>query len=85
MPEQEADRRRTNFDDVNQSLTALGATTEAMRCLQCTKPKCMAGCPVGVKVKDFVDLIVQGDYLGAAAKIRGSNKKGDKSNFSWLA
>ncbi len=33
----------------------------------------MAGCPVGVKVKDFIQLIVAGDYLGAAAKIREDN------------
>ncbi len=73
MPEQDADRRRANFEEVNQGLTVLGATTEALRCLQCTSPKCMAGCPVGVKVKDFVDLIVQGNYLAAAAKIREDN------------
>jgi glutamate synthase (NADPH/NADH) small chain len=33
----------------------------------------MAGCPVGVKVKDFVELVVAGDFLGAAAKIREDN------------
>ena len=73
MPEQEADRRRTNFEEVNLGLTVVGAATEAVRCLQCTSPKCMAGCPVGVKVKDFVELITAGDYLGAAAKIREDN------------
>ena len=73
MPEQEADRRRTNFEEVNLGLTVVGAATEAVRCLQCTSPKCMAGCPVGVKVKDFVELIAAGDYLGAAAKIREDN------------
>ena len=73
MPEQDADRRRRNFEEVNQGLTVLGATTEALRCLQCTTPKCIAGCPVGVKVKDFVALIVAGDYLKAAAKIREDN------------
>ena len=62
-----------NFEEVNQGLTVLGATTEAMRCLQCTSPKCMAGCPVGVKVKDFVELIVAGEYLKAASKIREDN------------
>jgi glutamate synthase (NADPH/NADH) small chain len=73
MLEQEPDRRRRNFEEVNRGLTVLGATTEALRCLQCTSPKCMAGCPVGVKVKDFVALVVQGDYLAAAAKIREDN------------
>ncbi|QEH37460.1 Glutamate synthase [NADPH] small chain [Aquisphaera giovannonii] len=73
MPEQDAGLRRSNFEEVNQGLTVLGATTEALRCLQCASPKCMAGCPVGVKVKDFVELIVEGDYLRAAAKIREDN------------
>lgn len=73
MPEQDAGRRRTNFDEVNLGLTVLGATTEALRCLQCVKPKCIEGCPVGVNVKAFVDLITAGDFLGAAAKIREDN------------
>ncbi|MBV8487700.1 MAG: NADPH-dependent glutamate synthase [Planctomycetaceae bacterium] len=73
MPEQDPALRRANFEEVNLGLTALGATTEAIRCLQCTSPHCMEGCPVGVKVKDFVDLIVAGDYLKAAAKIREDN------------
>jgi glutamate synthase (NADPH/NADH) small chain len=73
MVEQPPELRRTNFEEVNQGLTVLGASTEALRCLQCTSPKCMVGCPVGVKVKEFVDLIVHGDFLGAAAKIREDN------------
>jgi glutamate synthase (NADPH/NADH) small chain len=73
MPEQDAALRRANFEEVNKGLTTIGATTEALRCLQCTSPKCMVGCPVGVKIRDFVDLIVAGDYLKAAAKIREDN------------
>ena len=44
-----------------------------MRCLECAKPICVEDCPVGVKVKEFVQLIVAGEYLGAAAKIREDN------------
>ncbi|WP_169977287.1 NADPH-dependent glutamate synthase [Tautonia rosea] len=73
MPEQEADLRRHTFTEVNQGLTVLGATTEALRCLECAKPVCMTGCPVGVKIRDFVELITAGDYLGAASKIREDN------------
>ncbi|MEW4570009.1 NADPH-dependent glutamate synthase [Tautonia sp. JC769] len=73
MPEQEADLRRHNFAEVNRGLTVLGATTEALRCLECAKPACVAGCPVGVKIRDFVELITAGDYLGAASKIREDN------------
>jgi glutamate synthase (NADPH/NADH) small chain len=44
-----------------------------LRCLECAKPTCVSSCPVGVKVKEFVQLIVAGDYLAAAAKIREDN------------
>ena len=74
MPEQAAERRRRNFEEVNQGLTVLGATTEAMRCLQCTTPKCMAGCPVGVKVKDFVELDRRGRLPGG----RGQDPRGQR-------
>jgi glutamate synthase (NADPH/NADH) small chain len=73
MPEQPPDERRANFAEVNQGLTVLGATTEAMRCLECAKPQCMSGCPVSVNIREFVRLVSSGDYLGAAAKIREDN------------
>ena len=73
MPEQEPDARRSNFAEVNQGLTLLGATTEALRCLECAQPKCEHGCPVHVKIREFIDLISDGDFLAAAAKIREDN------------
>lgn len=73
MPEQPAELRRANFAEVNQGLTVLGATTEAMRCLECVKPHCVDGCPVHVNIREFVQLICDGDYLSAAAKIREDN------------
>jgi glutamate synthase (NADPH/NADH) small chain len=73
MPEEPPEERRSNFREVNRGLTVLGATTEAMRCLECAKPHCMDGCPVHVNIREFVHLVSQGDYLGAAAKIREDN------------
>jgi len=73
MPEQPAKERRRTFTEVNQGLTVLGATTEAMRCLECAKPQCVTGCPVNVNIREFVQLITAGDYLKAAAKIREDN------------
>src|SRR6266545_3383884 len=73
MPEQPAEERRRNFDEVNKGLTVLGATTEAMRCLECAKPHCQQGCPVNVNIREFVQLCGKGDYLAAAAKIREDN------------
>lgn len=73
MPEQDANERRNNFKEVNLGFTEELARMEALRCIQCPKPTCISGCPVGVKIRDFVDLVAKGDYLGAAAKIKEDN------------
>jgi len=73
MPERPPDVRARNFEEVNLGFDPELAKEEALRCLACVKPTCTRGCPVAVKVKDFVALIVEGDYLGAAAKIREDN------------
>ena len=73
MPEQEAHERATNFGEVNLGLEVLAAQHEAQRCLTCASPACTHGCPVGVKVRDFVDLVLAGDFAGAARKIREDN------------
>jgi len=73
MPEQRPGNRVWNFGEVNLGLPPLAAIEEARRCLQCAKPRCAAGCPVGVDVKAFVDLVLEGDYLAAAAKVREDN------------
>jgi glutamate synthase (NADPH) small chain len=73
MPEQLPQLRATNFTEVNLGYSTELARQEAMRCLQCAKPACMNDCPVGVKVREFVQLIVAGEFLAAAAKIREDN------------
>ena len=73
MLEQPPLLRACNFTEVNLGYSEELARQEALRCLECAKPQCTTDCPVGVKVKDFVQLIVAGDYLGAAAKIREDN------------
>jgi glutamate synthase (NADPH/NADH) small chain len=73
MPEQPAQVRNKLFTEVNLGYSAELARQEALRCLECAKPTCTKDCPVGVKVKDFVQLIVDGDFLAAAAKIREDN------------
>ena len=73
MPEQPALERRRNFAEVNLGLEPGLAATEAARCIECADPKCVKGCPVGVQVREFVDLVLQGDYQAAAAKMREDN------------
>jgi len=70
MPEQDHTARAHNFLEVNLGLQAEAAKQEAQRCIECDKPACIRDCPVGVKVREFLDLIIEGDYLAAAAKIR---------------
>ncbi len=73
MIEQEPVVRATNFKEVNLGYSEELARAEAQRCLECAKPTCIESCPVNVKVPEFVELIVKGEFLAAAAKIREDN------------
>ena len=73
MPEQAPEIRAHEFTEVNLGYSEELARQEAIRCLECAKPTCVSDCPVGVKVKDFVELIVEGKFMEAAAKIREDN------------
>ena len=73
MPEQDPNQRRNNFEEVNLGFTEELAKMEALRCLQCPKPVCVDGCPVSVKIGDFIALVANGDMEGAAAKLKEDN------------
>jgi glutamate synthase (NADPH/NADH) small chain len=73
MPERAAHERAHDFLEVNMGFSAAVAEKEAQRCLACTDPKCVHGCPVGVKVREVVDLVLDGKYMEAAAKLREDN------------
>jgi glutamate synthase (NADPH/NADH) small chain len=73
MPEQDPKERSKNFKEVPYGYTPELAQQEAKRCLQCKKPKCIEGCPVGVKIPEFINLIAEGDFIGAAKKLKEDN------------
>ena len=73
MPEQDAELRSHNFEEVNQGISELDARIEATRCIGCAKPGCVLECPVGVKIREVVDLIYAGEFLAAASKMREDN------------
>ena len=73
MPERPPQERNKDFNEVNLGFSAELARLEARRCLQCKNPKCMQGCPVGVDIKKFLQLVEDGDFLGAAAVMRDTN------------
>ena len=69
IPEQEPNVRNKNFDEVALGYTVELALDEANRCLQCRRPQCVTGCPVNVKIPDFIKLITEQDFKGAYHKI----------------
>jgi glutamate synthase (NADPH) small chain len=73
MPAQDPAVRRRNFDEVALGYTLEQAKAEASRCIQCKKPACVSGCPVNVKIPEFIKLIAEGDYAGAATKLKEDN------------
>jgi glutamate synthase (NADPH/NADH) small chain len=73
MPEQDPVQRKNNFNEVNLGFTEELAKMEALRCIQCPKPTCVEGCPVGVKIGEFIALVAEGDFLGAADKMKEDN------------
>ncbi len=73
MPEQPAETRTRNFEEVPFGLRPEQAVLEAQRCLQCKKPKCVEGCPVGIDIPSFIKHIAEEDFLGAARKLKEDN------------
>ncbi len=73
MPEQEPKVRAKNFNEVPFGYTPELAQLESSRCLQCKKPKCIEGCPVEIDIPAFIKLINEGDFIGAARKLKERN------------
>lgn len=73
MREQDPVARGRNFDEVPFGYTEDEAKKEASRCLKCKKPLCVEGCPVNVKIPEFIALIADGKFAEAARKIKETN------------
>jgi glutamate synthase (NADPH/NADH) small chain len=58
------------MSEVALGYTVLQARLEAMRCLQCPTAPCMEGCPVRIRIKDFVVEIAAGRFDNALAIIK---------------
>ncbi len=73
MPKQEPHIRRQNFDEVAFGYTEKLAIEEASRCLNCKNPKCVEGCPVGIRIPEFIQCIARRDYQKGIQIIKESN------------
>ncbi len=65
MLQQDPIERRKNVNEVALGYTETQAKLEALRCLQCKNAPCVQGCPVGIKIKDFIAEVALGNYKKA--------------------
>lgn len=73
MPSQEPDVRNKNFKEVALGYTEEMAVNEAQRCLNCKNKPCVAGCPVNVRIPEFIAKVAEGDFAGAYEVITSTN------------
>ncbi len=73
MPKQSPEIRKRNFQEVALGYAQEQAVEEASRCLQCKKPKCVEGCPVGVEIPTFIRALRDGDMPEAVRVLKRKN------------
>ena len=73
MPEQDPQVRARNFKEVALGYTPEQAIEEANRCLNCKNPKCVEGCPVNVRIPEFIKKVQEGDFKAAYEIITSTN------------
>ena len=73
MPEQDPVVRAGNFDEVALGYTPEMAIDEAKRCLNCHNMPCRTGCPVSVRIPEFIAKVAEGDFDAAYEIITSTN------------
>ena len=71
--EQDPAIRATNFEEVSHGYSPEMAYEEASRCLNCKNPRCVAACPVHVKIPEFIYQLNEKNEAGAYAIISQDN------------
>lgn len=73
VTEQEPKVRARNFKEVCLGYTEEEAKFEAQRCLNCKHRPCVSGCPVGVRIPDFIAKVAAGEFMEAYNIIKSTN------------
>ncbi len=73
IPEQDPKVRAHNFEEVTLGYTKEMAMEEATRCLNCKNMPCVSGCPVGVRIPEFIKKITEGEFEQAYEIIHSTN------------
>ncbi|MCM1313849.1 MAG: NADPH-dependent glutamate synthase [Prevotella sp.] len=62
MPVQNPELRNKNFKEVALGYTEEQAIDEAKRCLHCKNKPCVNGCPVKIKIPEFIAQVAEGNF-----------------------
>ncbi len=73
MPEQDGLVRRNNFLEVSLGYTEDMAVEEATRCINCKNKPCVNGCPVNVRIPEFIQKVASRDFAGAYEILTSTN------------
>ncbi len=73
MPRRDPIERGSDFKEVALGLDPVMAMAEAERCLNCKHKPCVSGCPVQVPIPEFIQLVLEGQFEAADAKIKEKN------------
>jgi NADPH-dependent glutamate synthase beta subunit-like oxidoreductase len=78
LPRQSAEHldpalRILSFDEVNRGLDEEAVHLEALRCITCGKPKCLASCPIGNEMFRYIDHLMDGDIEKAIEILKETN------------
>ena len=73
MPTQDPAVRAHNFDEVALGYDEQTALAEAARCLNCKNPACVTGCPVSIRIPEFIAHVAAGEFEEAYRVIHTSS------------
>jgi glutamate synthase (NADPH/NADH) small chain len=73
MPEQSAQERIHNVNEVPLGFTVEMAMLEGERCLQCKNAPCQKGCPVSIDIPGFIKFMLEGKFRESINRIKETN------------
>ena len=73
MPSQEPNVRNHHFDEVALGYTEEMAIGEAKRCINCKNKPCVSGCPVNVRIPEFIAKVAEGEFEAAYEILTSTN------------
>ena len=77
LPKRSARQRVADFLEIYGLYDEVAAREQASRCVQCPEPMCVAGCPVGAHIPEWMALTAEGHFLEAAAVLQSTGTMSD--------